>query len=99
MKRIGCKIAIDDFGTGYSNFEYIIKLNIDIPFEKRGLVPSAATYDKWYGHNRWAATTVISNAIGQGEILMTPLQMANLAVVIANGDGYREPHFVRARRQ
>ncbi|MFK7969296.1 MAG: penicillin-binding protein 2 [Bacteroidia bacterium] len=76
-----------------------VKLNIDIPSEKRGLAPTAARYDKWYGKNRWAATTVISNAIGQGEILMTPLQMANLAAVIANGNGYYEPHFVRGIRK
>lgn len=75
-----------------------VKLNIDIPSEKTGLVPTAARYDKWYGAKRWAATTIISNAIGQGEILMTPLQMANLAAVIANGDGYWEPHFVRGIR-
>jgi penicillin-binding protein 2 len=74
------------------------KLNLDIPSEKAGLIPNTKRYDKWYGANRWAASTIISNAIGQGEILMTPIQMANLAAIIANGDGYWEPHFVRGIR-
>ena len=72
-----------------------VKLNIDIPFEKRGLVPSAATYDKWYGHNRWAATTVISNAIGQGEVLTTPIQLANFTAAIANKGFFYTPHVLK----
>ncbi len=77
------------------------KLNVDLPYEKTGLLPSVEMYDnqkRWYGHNRWNALTIISNAIGQGEILMTPLQMANLSAQIANRGWYIEPHFVRAER-
>jgi len=74
-------------------------LNIDIPYEKSGLIPSTDMYDdekRWYGKNRWKATTIISNAIGQGEILMTPLQMANMVTTIANRGYYIQPHFAKA---
>ncbi len=74
-------------------------LEVDLPYEKGGSLPTAAMYDdpdRWYGHNRWSATTVISNAIGQGEIEMTPLQMANLAAIVANNGAYYSPHFLQA---
>jgi penicillin-binding protein 2 len=73
-------------------------LDLDIPYEVAGLLPTASRYDRWYGHGRWQATTIISNAIGQGEILMTPLQMANMAAIIANRGKYLPPHFVVATR-
>lgn len=76
-------------------------LEIDLPYEKGGSLPTAAMYDdtgRWYGHNRWSATTIISNAIGQGEIEMTPLQMANLAALVANRGKYYPPHFRKATR-
>ncbi|MFK7921432.1 MAG: penicillin-binding protein 2 [Bacteroidia bacterium] len=74
------------------------KLGVDIPYEKPGKLPTGTMYDRWYGHNRWIATTIISNSIGQGEILMTPLQMANLATLIANRGTYVKPHFLKAIR-
>lgn len=77
-------------------------LNVDIPYEKAGLIPSTDFYDnekRWYGKNRWNAMTVISNSIGQGEIQMTPLQMANLVTLIANRGEYIKPHFVRAEKE
>ena len=74
------------------------KLGVDLPYEDPGKLPSAELYDRWYGNNRWIATTIISNSIGQGEILMTPLQMANLATTIANEGDYVRPHFLKAIR-
>jgi len=74
------------------------ELGIDIPFEVSGLIPATQKYDEWYGKDKWVATTIISNSIGQGEILMTPLQMANMAAMIANEGYYYPPHFVRAIR-
>ena len=77
-------------------------LQVDMPYEKPGQIPAASMYDNekhWYGHNRWSATTIISNAIGQGEILMTPLQMANMTAIIANRGKYLNPHFLRATRK
>ncbi|MEM7509459.1 MAG: penicillin-binding protein 2 [Bacteroidota bacterium] len=75
------------------------KLDTDLPYEKEGLLPSAEFYDnekRWYGKNRWNAMTIISNSIGQGEIQMTPIQMANMAAIIANKGKYITPHFVKA---
>jgi penicillin-binding protein 2 len=74
------------------------QLEVDLPYEKPGKLPSAEMYDRWYGHDRWIATTIISNAIGQGEMLMTPLQMANLSALIANRGKYVKPHFLKAVR-
>ena len=75
---------------------YGYKLGIDLPGEKRGFLPNSAYYDKFYGKNRWKALTIISIAIGQGEILATPLQIANLAATIANRGYFYTPHVVKA---
>jgi penicillin-binding protein 2 len=53
-------------------------------------------YNRIYGVNRWRALTIRSLSIGQGEILLTPLQMANMAVIIANKGFYYPPHLVKA---
>lgn len=77
------------------------KLNVDLPYESKALLPTTDKYDNeryYYGKNRWGATNIISNAIGQGEILMTPLQMANLAALVANRGYYIEPHIVSGSR-
>ena len=70
------------------------KLGIDLPGEKRGLIPNAQFYDKAY-KGSWNGLTVISIAIGQGEVLLTPLQIANLGATIANRGYYYVPHVVR----
>ena len=75
---------------------YGYKLGIDLPGEKRGFLPNSAYYDKFYGKNRWKALTIISIAIGQGEILATPLQIANLAATVANRGYFYTPHVVKA---
>lgn len=75
---------------------YGYRLGIDLPGEKRGFLPNSKYYDKFYGENRWRALTIISIAIGQGEILATPLQIANLAATIANRGYFYTPHVVKA---
>lgn len=75
---------------------YGYRLGIDLPGEKRGFLPNSAYYDKYYGRNRWSALTIISIAIGQGEVLATPVQIANLAATIANRGHYFIPHIVKA---
>ncbi len=71
------------------------KLGIDLPNESKGFIPKASYYDRFYGKGRWKALTVISLAIGQGEILVTPLQLANFAALIANRGYYIRPHVVK----
>jgi penicillin-binding protein 2 len=70
-------------------------LGIDMPGESRGFIPNTAFYDKIYGEGRWVGQTIISDAIGQGEILATPLQIANLSATIANRGYYITPHVVK----
>ena len=70
------------------------KLGIDLPGEKRGLIPNAEFYDNAYKAS-WNGLTIISIAIGQGEVNATPLQIANLAATIANRGYYYVPHVVR----
>ncbi len=70
------------------------KLGIDLPGEKRGMIPNASTYDKAY-RGSWSGLTVISISIGQGEVNLTPLQIANLGATIANRGYYITPHVVK----
>lgn len=70
------------------------KLGIDLPGEKRGLIPNAEFYDKAY-RGSWNGLTIISISIGQGEVNATPLQIANLGATIANRGYFYVPHVVR----
>lgn len=79
---------IKSFGLG--NY-----LNNDLSVGQPGKVPSAATYDRGYGKNRWYTTFTISNAIGQGEVLATPIQLANMAAAIGNRGYYYTPHIIK----
>ncbi len=67
----------------------------DISEQAKGTVPSVALYDKLYGKRGWKAITIRSLSIGQGEILVTPLQLANQAAAIANKGYYITPHLNR----
>lgn len=74
---------------------YGYKLGIDLPGEKRGMIPNAEYYDKAY-RKHWNGLTVISISIGQGEVTATPLQIANLGATIANRGYFYTPHVVRS---
>jgi len=77
------------FGLGKS-------LETDISGQRPGLIPNSKYYDKIYGHHQWAFSTIRSISIGQGEIKLTPLQMANIAAIIANKGWFITPHFVKS---
>ena len=77
-----------DMGFGY-------KLGIDLPGERRGMIPNAMYYDDHY-HKAWNALTIISISIGQGEVTATPLQIVNLAATVANRGHYYIPHVVHS---
>jgi len=70
------------------------RLGIDLPGENKGYIPDSKFYDKVY-RNRWYSSTIISIAIGQGEISATPLQICNLAATVANRGHFYTPHVVR----
>ncbi|MDX2003121.1 MAG: penicillin-binding protein 2 [Chitinophagales bacterium] len=71
------------------------KTGIDMPGELPGLVPTPKLYNKVYGKGRWKSSTIISLSIGQGEIGMTPLQLANYMAAIANRGYYYTPHLIK----
>lgn len=74
---------------------YGYRLGVDLPSESRGFLPNAKFYDKVYGEGRWSANSIISVSIGQGEVLATPLQIANLSATIANRGWFITPHVVK----
>jgi len=71
------------------------KFNNDLAYELSGNIPTAKYYDKYYGKNRWSYLTIISLSIGQGEIELTPLQLANVSAIIANRGYYYTPHILK----
>lgn len=87
--------AFDKWREYLVAFGFGNKLGIDLPNELSGFIPGRTYYDRYYGKDRWKALTVISLAIGQGEIGATPLQMANMATVIANRGSFYIPHIIK----
>ncbi|MGB5989710.1 MAG: penicillin-binding protein 2 [Marinifilaceae bacterium] len=77
------------------SFGFGEKLGVDIPYEKKGFIPKAEYWDKRYRYKNWKALNIISLAIGQGDLLITPLQMANMVSTIANRGTYIAPHIVK----
>lgn len=88
------KDAFDVWNDYVYSFGFGRSLGSDLAGELSGFVPTRATYDRIY-HGRWNSLTVISLSIGQGELGCTPLQMANLAAILANRGYYYTPHIVR----
>lgn len=81
--------------TYMNRFGFGTRLEIDLPNVQSGNIPDTNFYDKWYGKDGWAFATIYSNSIGQGEVQVVPLQMANLACIVANRGYYYTPHLVR----
>lgn len=71
------------------------KLGTDLPYDKPGNVPSVEYYDKVFGKNHWRSNTVVSLGIGQAELLLVPLQMANVVTIVANRGYYYVPHCIK----
>jgi penicillin-binding protein 2 len=88
--------AYNEWRSYVMSFGFGTKFKTDIPFEVSGNVPTAEYFNKIYGKGHWNALTIRSLAIGQGEILVTPLQLANESVIIANKGYYYPPHIVEA---
>lgn len=88
--------ALDAWHEYVESFGFGRKLGSDFPAELSGSIPTSRTYNRAYGRGRWNSTTVISLSIGQGEILATPMHLANLCATIANRGYYYIPHIVKA---
>tara|TARA_X000000368_G_scaffold418925_1_gene420794 strand:+ start:1986 stop:3842 length:1857 start_codon:yes stop_codon:yes gene_type:complete len=84
------KKYLESFGLG--NY-----LGYDLPIGRPGLIPNSEFYNVLYKGENWSATNIISNGIGQGEVLVTPIQLANFTSAIANKGYYLTPHFVKTR--
>lgn len=93
-KYNGTKDAMNRWRDYMVSMGFGYKLGIDLPGEVRGMIPNAEYYTRHYG-NYWRAVTVISISIGQGEVTLTPLQIANLGATIANRGTYITPHIVK----
>ena len=87
--------GMNAWSTHVKSFGLGSYLNNDLSVGQKGLVPTAAFYNRWYPNSRWGATYTISNAIGQGEILTTPIQLANMTATVANEGFYFTPHIVK----
>ena len=88
--------ALDHWHDMVLSFGFGRKLGSDFPAELSGGIPTGKTYNRAYGKGHWNSTTVISLSIGQGEILATPLHLANFCATIANRGYYYIPHIVKA---
>lgn len=88
-------IGLDRWNELIEEFGFGTNLGGHIPGARKGAIPTAEYYDGIYGKKRWGYSTIYSISIGEGELLTTPMQMANLACIIANRGHYVEPHAVR----
>jgi len=88
-------LGLDSWSKHIKSFGLGDYLGYDLSIGKKGFIPESNYYNRFYGNNRWSASTTISNSIGQGEILTTPIQMANFASAIANRGFFYKPHFVK----
>lgn len=90
------RIGLAEWNKHIGSFGFGKKLGIDLPNEKEGLVPTPAYYDRAYKSPAWKFSNIYSLAIGEGENLVVPIQMANFAATIANRGYYYTPHLVKA---
>jgi Cell division protein FtsI/penicillin-binding protein 2 len=88
--------ALDKWNAYVQSFGFGHKLGSDFPAELGGTLPTSKLYNKRYGKGGWKFTTIISISIGQGEVGVTPLQIANLSATVANRGWYRIPHIIKA---
>ncbi|WP_185873310.1 penicillin-binding transpeptidase domain-containing protein [Blattabacterium cuenoti] len=93
-----------DLKVGVNEWNKIVKsfgFDYDFPYDlisyksRKNLIPSGDFYDKKYGKNKWNAITIISNSIGQGEVNVSPMQLANLSCIIANKGYFYIPHIIK----
>lgn len=87
--------AVDVWSNHIKSFGLGQFMGYDLPTGKRGKIPDSKTYNKMYPDWGWGGKTIISNAIGQGEVLMTPIQLANMMAAVANEGYYYTPHIIK----
>jgi len=87
--------GIDHWSKHLESFGLGQFLGYDLPEGRKGHIPNSSYYDRWYPNKGWKSTTTISNSIGQGEVIMTPMQLANMAAAVANRGYYYTPHIIK----
>ena len=95
FKKENSASGLDNWNRHVESFGLNVIIDNDLHDKKMGFIPNSNYYNKKYGENRWGPSTCISLGIGQDAILMTPLQMANLATIIANRGYYHPPHIAK----
>src|SRR5690606_12454786 len=87
--------GMDTWSNHVKSFGLGNYLGYDLKIGNKGRIPDSDFYDTWYGKNRWSSTYNISNAIGQGEVETTPIQLANMVAAISNRGFYYTPHIIK----
>ena len=87
--------GVDAWSNHLKSFGLGDFMGYDLPPGKRGKVPTTKLYNKYYSAGGWRSTTIISNAIGQGEVLTTPIQLCNVMAAVANHGYYFTPHIIK----
>ncbi len=87
--------AVDIWSNHVKSFGLGQFMGYDLPTGKKGKIPTSKTYKRMYPGWNWDSKTIVSNAIGQGEVLMTPIQLANLMAAVANRGYYYTPHIIK----
>ena len=91
---VDSSLGLEDWSNYVKMFGLGSKLNFDISSSNKGFVPTSDYYNTYYGINRWKFSNIYSLSIGQGELLVTPLQMANFAAIMANRGYYIDPNLI-----
>ncbi|UUF12529.1 MULTISPECIES: penicillin-binding protein 2 [Flavobacterium] len=87
--------GVDSWANYLKSFGLGNYMGYDLPTGRKGKIPTSQTYNKIYPNRKWKSTTIISNSIGQGEVLITPIQLASMMAAVANRGYYYTPHIVR----
>ena len=92
--QVGHKLKADEFAYAGRLFGFGRKTGIDLPSEARGILPDQAYYDRKHGKGKWTKGHLLNYSIGQGDALATPIQLCQMAAMIANGGKRIKPHIV-----
>ncbi len=95
QRKMSTEKAYTEWREAIMKFGIAQELGVDLPNEKKGLLPTADFYTKRYGNAKWSSSFNISNSIGQGEVEITTLQMANIMAIVANRGFYYRPHLIK----
>ncbi len=94
-KYVSAPHAVDVWSKHVKSFGLGNFMGYDLPTGRKGKIPNSKTYKKMYPDWRWDSKTIVSNAIGQGEVLATPIQLANMMCAVANEGYYYTPHIIK----